>query len=136
MWNPGAAASWSLIFSPAFGAFLQMRNWRALDQAARKSKAKAWFIASLVMLVVYVVIALSLPNPKAADGIARSLGFVYLLVWYFAEGRSQMKYVKDRFHNDYPRKGWGAPLGIAALALIGYVVLAGVTGYLIAAARH
>jgi hypothetical protein len=27
LWNPGAAASWSLLLSPAFGAFLHMKNW-------------------------------------------------------------------------------------------------------------
>ena len=30
LWNPNAAASWSLLFSPAFGAFLHMKNWQAL----------------------------------------------------------------------------------------------------------
>ena len=26
LWNPNAAANWSLLFSPAFGAWLHMKN--------------------------------------------------------------------------------------------------------------
>ena len=32
LWNPTAAGSWSILFSPIFGAYLHMLNWRALFQ--------------------------------------------------------------------------------------------------------
>ena len=38
IWNPSAAAIWSLVFTPAFGVFIHMLNWQApgqLQQAAR-----------------------------------------------------------------------------------------------------
>ena len=32
LWNPGAAASWSLLLSPVFGAILHMKNWQAMGE--------------------------------------------------------------------------------------------------------
>ena len=37
IWNPNAAANWSLIFTPAFGAYIQMLNWQRLGQEPRLS---------------------------------------------------------------------------------------------------
>lgn len=50
LWNPNAAANWSLLFSPAFGAFLHMKNWQALGQPNKATSAKVWFVLSLVVL--------------------------------------------------------------------------------------
>ena len=50
LWNPNAAANWSLLFSPAFGAFLHMKNWQALGQPIKATSAKVWFVLILVVL--------------------------------------------------------------------------------------
>jgi len=136
IWNPNAAANWSLIFSPAFGAFLQMRNWRALGEDAKAASAKGWFIASLAVLAVYIVLGLAVRDPRAADGASRTLALVYLIVWYFSAGRSQAKYVKEKFGAAYPRRGWAKPLLIGVLAFVGYVALAFVIGILVGVARR
>jgi len=129
IWNPNAAANWSLVFSPAFGAFLHMLNWRALGEPDKAATSKGWFAVSLVMLAVYVVVALALSDSKAADGATRSMGLAYLFVWYFSAARGQAKYVRERFGKAYPRKRWGRPLLLAVLALVGYVVFAAVIGF-------
>jgi hypothetical protein len=130
LWNPNAAANWSLLFTPAFGALLHMLNWRALGEAKKAAVARGWFIASLVMLVVYVGLGLGLSNPQLADALGRATGIGFLIVWYFAAARGQAKTVTERFGKTYPRRGWTLPLLFAVLALVGYVVLAGVAGYL------
>lgn len=135
IWNPNAAASWSLLFSPAFGSFLQMLNWRALGQPQKADDARGWFIVSLAMLVVYVLIGVLAPDPKAADAISRAVGFGYLLVWYFAAGREQAKYVKEKWGKDYARRGWGKPLLIAIGAFVGYFLVAVLIGVAIGLAR-
>jgi len=135
IWNPNAAANWSLIFSPVFGAFLHMRNWQALDEPKRAATAKGWLVASVVMLVVYLWLALSLSDSKSADAATRMVAFAYLLVWYFAAARSQSTYFKERFGKDYPHKGWGKPLLVAVAGLVGYIVLAAVVGYIVAVVR-
>ena len=118
LWNPNAAANWSLLFTPTFGALLQMRNWEALGQERKAVISKRWAIANLILLIVTPVITLSM---KARSGAGP--GWLVLIVWYVANGRQQATYVKERFAGDYPRRGWGAPLGFGVLALIGYGLL-------------
>ena len=134
IWNPNAAANWSLIFTPAFGAYLQMLNWRALGESEKAASAQNWFYVGLGMLVVYVLMGLFISDPKAADGAARGLGFLFLLVWYFSSGRAQGKYVKEKFGKTYAKKPWGKALLIGVGAIVGYFVLAVVIGLVLGAA--
>jgi hypothetical protein len=123
IWNPNAAANWSLLFSPAFGAYLHMRNWHALQEPAKAASAKGWFIASLIMLGVYVVLGFLFPNSKTVNAATRGLALAYLLVWYFAAARGQVKYVNARFGTSYERRKWGKPLAVGALAIIGLFIV-------------
>src|SRR5436190_17925418 len=42
LWNPNAAASWCLLFSPVFGAYLHMRNWQALGDERHAQVNRNW----------------------------------------------------------------------------------------------
>lgn len=57
-------------------------------------------------------------------------------MWYFAAGRAQVKYVKERFGKSYPRRRWRKPLVIAVGVLVGYVPLTAVAAYLIETFTH
>ena len=129
IWNPNAASNWSLIFTPAFGSYLHALNWRALGEQGRANSAMGWFYFSLAMLVVYIFMGMFIGDERAADGAARGLGFLYLIIWYFSAGRSQAKYVKNKFGKDYPRRSWGKPLLIGVAAIVGYFVLALAIGF-------
>jgi hypothetical protein len=121
LWNPGAAANWSLLFSPVFGAFLHMKNWQALGEPAKAATAKLWVISTLVITIGVSVAAILMPANNTLGGISRLIGFVLLIGWYASSGRGQMAYVKTQFGKDYPRKGWGIPLLLALLALFGFI---------------
>jgi hypothetical protein len=123
LWNPNAAASWSLLFSPAFGAFLHMKNWQALGEPAKAAAAKTWVVVTLSVLVGFSVLSAFLPNSKTIDGLSRIIALVLLLSWYYASGRSQVAFVKARFGKRYPRRGWLKPLLFALLALVGFVAV-------------
>jgi hypothetical protein len=120
LWNPGAAANWSLIFSPLFGAFLHMKNWEALGLPAKASTARVWAIAILIVIAGSSAAAIFMPANQSLGGFSRLAGFLLLIGWYASNGRDQMAYVKSNFGNDYPRRGWGKPLLLALLALIGF----------------
>ncbi len=134
IWNPNATANWSLIFTPAFGSYLQMLNWKTLGQPDKAASSQNWFYASLAILAVYVLMGIFMSDSKAADGAARGLGFLYLLVWYFSVGRSQGKFVKEKFGSNYPKKPWGKALLIGIAAIIGYFIFAVVVGLILGAA--
>ena len=129
IWNPNAASNWSLIFTPAFGSYLHALNWRALGEQGRANSAMGWFYFSLAMLVVYIFMGMFIADEKAADGAARGLGFLYLIIWYFSAGRSQAKYVKEKFGKDYPRRGWSKPLLIGVAGIVGYLFLSMAIGF-------
>jgi len=107
IWNPTVAANWSLVFTPAFGSFVQMLNWEALGEPEKATGAKQWFIASVVVLIASAATALLLEDTGKVDVATRLAGFVYLFIWYFASGRAQARYVRERFGKSYPRKRWG-----------------------------
>lgn len=128
IWNPNATANWSLIFSPAFGSYLQMLNWKALGQPDKAASSQNWFYASLAILVAYVLMGIFMADSIAAGNAVHGLGFLYLLVWYFSVGRSQGKFVKEKFGPNYPKKPWGKALFVGIASMIGYFMFAVVVG--------
>jgi uncharacterized membrane protein YfcA len=126
LWNPGAAASWSLLFSPAFGAFVHMKNWQALGEPEKAAASKKWAVVYIVTIVGLSVAGAFLPSNKTMPALVRLFGFVLLLSWYFASGKPQLEFVKSRYGKQYPRKGWAQPLLIAVGVLIGAVIVVGV----------
>lgn len=132
IWNPNAAANWCLLFTPAFGAYLHAQNWRALGESERAAGSMKWFYVAIGLLIVYVLMGVALPSEKAADGLSRLIGMVFLLSWYFRSARPQAKYVKEKFGPAYVRQPWSKALGYALAGLIGYVVFAFVIGVIAA----
>jgi zinc-ribbon domain len=135
IWNPNATANWSLIFSPAFGSYLQMLNWRALGEHEKAASSQNWFYVSLGMLAVYVFMGVFMDDSKAADVAARGLGFFFLIGWYFSVGRAQSKYVKEKFGSGYARKPWSKALLIGIAALVGFFIAAAIVGLVLGIAR-
>ena len=121
LWNPNAAANWSLLFSPAFGAFIHARNAKTLGRSDEAKANQKWFYGNLVFLGITL---LSTLTPSLSDAPFRMVGLVILLVWYFALAKKQAKYVKDTFGGNYPKKAWGKPLLIAFTCLVGFMALA------------
>ena len=77
LWNPNAAALWSVLLSPAFGAFLHAQNWRTLGDRQRARANMVWFF----VVIVIVVVATFLPAiPSAAQA---PLGIGLLAGWYY-----------------------------------------------------
>lgn len=114
LWNPAAAANWSLLFSPVFGAWIHAKNWKALGNELKAKQSMYWVYGGIVTLIGTIL----LPN-------ASILGFVFLLIWYFAFAKQQMKYVKNILGGEYEKKGWAKPLGIAVCCFVAFISVAG-----------
>jgi hypothetical protein len=133
LWNPNAAANWSLLFSPLFGAYLHALNWQSLGETQRASASMKWVYAGIVLLVFYLVIGFFVSDKKAVDGFGRLAGLIYLVSWYRGSAKAQAKYVKERFETSYPRKSWGKPLLIAVGCMFGFFVLSVLIGIFLGA---
>lgn len=116
LWNPSAAASWSLLFGAPFGSFLHARNWTTLGETAKARNAWLWFWGT----VLAYFFALFSGNPLAPVGIS----FWSLILWYFISGRPQIMRVKDLGPQGYERKGWGIPLLIGFASMFFIFILA------------
>jgi hypothetical protein len=117
LWNPNAAANWSLLLTPAFGAYLHAANWRALGKPDRAATNMIWIWATLAFLAVNIG-TLFTPDSKAIEGVMRLTGVGLLLGWYFTQGRPHARYVKEALGGGYVKKGWGLPL-LAGFGLVG-----------------
>jgi hypothetical protein len=122
LWNPDAAACWSLFLTPVFGAYLHMKNWEALDQPRKAMVSQGWLAVSLTLIVTATLATLLAPKQFHS---ARWTTLVLLIVWYFSSARRQASYVEARFGNAYPRRGWLMPIIAACLML--FVVTIAVT---------
>jgi len=99
LWNPNAAGLWSLLFTPTFGSYLLMRNWRAIGDTRRAIIARRWMIVSAVLIVPSVIFG--------------AIALIYLIVWYFLEQRPQYIYVMQSWGPEYPRRSWKGVIAIA-----------------------
>lgn len=124
LWNPNAAASWSLLFTPVFGAWLHMRNWRALGDPAKASQQGWWIVASVVLMLGLAAASIALPENKTLDAMSRIGGLALLLAWYFSSAKAQARLVKERYGDGYARRGWGLPLLFGVLGMLAFFVAA------------
>jgi hypothetical protein len=128
LWNPNAAASWSLFFTPVFGAILNMKNWQALGETQKAASSRSWAIGSLAYFVVMALVSAFLTK---SDGLNRAASIALLITWYYASGKRQQAYVVARFGKDYPRRGWTKPLLLGVAGIVGFIVALGVLGGII-----
>jgi hypothetical protein len=119
LWNPNAAACWSLLFTPAFGAYLHAQNADTLGRTEEAKVNRTWFYASLGYLV-FVLIGIFIP--QIPESVYRGAAIGLLAAWYVATGKAQAQYVKES-QTRYTRRGWAMPLAIATASLIGYVAM-------------
>jgi len=125
LWNPNAAAMWSLLLTPAFGAFLHMKNWTALGEHGKADTSRKWFIGLVAAMVVLSIVSIWLPESKLLSAFGRGAGIGMLVAWYVGSGKPQVAYVLGRYGKTYPRRGWlsAVLLGIAAMvALLAAIV--------------
>jgi hypothetical protein len=123
LWNPGAAANWSLLFTVVFGAWLHRENWRALGEPAKAEASRRWMIAAVLVLAVQVLVILFSPTSRGV-ALSNFLGALMLFVWYWASARGQARLVKERWGRDYPRRPWSRPLLTAVLAFAAWFAIA------------
>jgi hypothetical protein len=116
-----AAVNWSLLFSPAFGAYLQMKNWEALGERAKAEDARAWFQATLLFGTAYPVLEWFCATYVPANlYVLRPLWLLFVIFWYFASAAGQIRYIKERNGGAYVRRPWAKVLSVATAGAIAY----------------
>jgi hypothetical protein len=131
LWNPNAAACWSLLLTPAFGAFLHAKNADTLGRPEEAKANRTWFYASLIYLG-FILLGIFLPF--IPDGIFRGAGIGLLVGWYVTLGKKQIQYVKQTSQDSYQRRTWAKPLLIGFGCSVAFftvvLILAVIAGFL------
>jgi len=121
LWNPTAAALWSLVFTPAFGAWLHMRNWERLGQPDKARQARYWF-AGMLLIALASYAAGAAGALLGRDDLAAPwwASLVLFGAWVAGAAYQQIKHVDDHHGEGYARRSWAAPIltGIAAICAI------------------
>lgn len=135
LWNPSAAVNWSVLISPVFGALLVSWNYKSLGMALEAKKALIWtYIAAGLGAIVLLSRLFLFEDPIFSGSNSPGLFFflffgmglfyfLFLIIWYIVVARKQMKYVKKQLNNQYTKKPWGKPLGIALPSYALYMII-------------
>jgi len=136
IWNPSRVASFSFLFTPVFGSYLQSVNWRAMGQSERAASSKVWLFISLAVLAVMGAVTVlfagkSASGNDAVRGIVNLGGLAYFLLWHCVSGRHQVRFVKETFGKEYSKKSLVKPVLLAIVGVFAYAAV--VFGLLMAA---
>lgn len=133
LWRPSAVALWSLLFTPVFGSWLLMHNWRVLGQAHAARSARLWLFASLAVLALEGLAGAITERVNGNAPFAEWLALAWLGLWLLGAAAPQWRLVRRRFGRRYVRRGWNGALGVAvAWGLACWSAGAALTGLLLA----
>ena len=113
LWRPSAVAVWSLFFTPVFGSWLLMHNWRVLGQVHAARSARRWLLASMLVLTLELLASAITERVNGSAPLAQLIGMAWLGVWLLAAAAPQWRLVRRRFGRRYARRGWNGALGMA-----------------------
>ena len=91
LWNPEAAACWSLVFTPIFGSLIISKNWRSIGNIEEATYAKKWVYISLIAVLGSIVLQFT----SLVGSVGQFLPIAFLLLWYFSSVKRQAKYFKN-----------------------------------------
>jgi len=115
LFNPNPAASWSILLTPIFGAYIVYHNWKVLDEREAQWHSRIWIIG---LSVLYFIL---LFTPWLEDW-ATGLETVSLVLWYLLECRFQVKWIKNR-EIHYVKQSWLEPLSIGVPLTLGILII-------------
>jgi hypothetical protein len=113
LWRPSAVAAWSLFFTPVFGSWLLMHNWRVLGQAQAARAAQRWLLASMLVLGLELLASAVSARVNGNAPFAQWLALAWLGLWLLGAAAPQWRLVRRRFGRRYARRGWNGALGVA-----------------------
>jgi len=115
LWRPSVVAAWSLVFTPAFGSWLLMHNWRALGQPQAAQRARLWLAASLAMLALQLLAGAINRRVNGDSPLMAWLALAWLLLWLLGAAWPQWIAVRRQYGRRYARRDWNGALGLAVV---------------------
>lgn len=121
LWNPLGIAVWSVFFTPAFGAWLQMYNWRRLGEPGKAAQARRWCIVALAVLAYNAVFSAVAERLGHDSPLIDWVNAAVLVVWYVGTVPAQVQAIRERCGARYARRAWDSVVLLAVIAAWMYV---------------
>ena len=121
LYNPKAAANWSLLFTPIFGAYVLKTNWKILGREEQEKRSKIWLIS---LIIIWGIGLLFL-----SDQFCSAIYLIGLISWFFLERKPQMKYLTVN-KLDFQKKSWKTLVPKAAGILVGVWLFFTIIGFM------
>ncbi|HWB02183.1 MAG TPA: hypothetical protein VG796_04100 [Verrucomicrobiales bacterium] len=121
LWNPQAAAGWSVLFTPIFGSLVHARNWITLGKPNLAKINYLWAAG----VAAFLLVMLFVPGIEIPRQLGSLIGIGILLGWFYSIGKRQVEEVKSFGPppQGYEKKSWAMPMGIAVLILSAVVAV-------------
>lgn len=118
LWNPDAAALFSLLLTPLFGATLHFLNSRRLGDDTQSLKARLALASGA--LVTFGALSIGFSNDVSVSNTFAASGMVavYTLLWYVFIGHGQSQLVSARYGARYRKMTLWVPVVIALAMLL------------------
>ncbi len=123
LWNPTVAVLLSLLFTPVFGALVQMLNWRALQQKEQERQSLWWALAGCAILLGNQVFSAFLSEFRVVDSFTVGILALYLCSWLVLAAGRQPRHVRELLGRRYARRSWKPVLACTLAACVGYMLL-------------
>ena len=113
LWNPNAAANWSVLLSPLFGIFLHRQNWKAMGEHKEANKSLVWLLVGITLLILGFF----------AD-VPAVVWVIFLIAWYFIHAKKQSRHVEEDYGDDYEHRHWLPAIGTAIGTIVVFFAIA------------
>lgn len=106
LWNPTAANFLGLLLSPAFSAYVHMRNWRVIGDLEKTAQARTWFIALAAYFCTTGVLTVVGRMRHEALAPPAAINLLLIALWCAREGREQNRFLRTYKGGAYVRRPW------------------------------
>ena len=117
LWSPDKAALFSwFLFTAIFGATIHALNWKKLGE--NKKALYSWLWAIGIFLIYNIASLFAGINQYGKEDLNALMILIHppiTLIWYFGFGRSQSKFLVQKYENGYTKNDWLIPFCIAAI---------------------
>jgi hypothetical protein len=121
LWNPIGIAVWSVFFTPAFGAWLQMYNWRRLGEHGKAAQARRWCMAALAVLAFNAIFSAFAERLGHDSPLIDWVNAALLVVWYLGTVSAHAQAIRERCGARYARRAWDSVVLLGVIAAWVYV---------------
>lgn len=124
LWNPMWAILLSFIFTPVFGGIICGMNWRAMGKEEMSVRSFSYMRSTIFIMVLYIFAEPMLRGIPYTQYVLLTIMVLLWLVWTFADGIKQLKYVNENYGEDYEHKFWAKSITWGVGGWVAYYGLA------------